>query len=256
MATARGFLGAGDLYIARFNPATGVFGSYAGPYEVTRFEIQPNVEVREMTSRGRSTYGQVIESVSIPQPADFALTMPEINKESLLLALMGEEAAINQGAGTWADVTVVVPQKGEWIDLGQQNVTAAGFSLRNANGTVTYVLGTDFEINYRMGWLRVLPASVIANGASLRVTGAFGAVGGTRIRGAVQSQIRARLRLDGINFVDQAPVMVDVFEAVIAADSAFDFLSDEFAELSLSGRLKTPVGRTEPFEVQLLNPAG
>jgi hypothetical protein len=48
---------------------------------------------------------------------------------------------------------------------------------------------------------------------------------------------------------------VDVFEAVISADSAFDFLSDDFATISLPGRLKTPAGKTEPFTVQLLNAA-
>ena len=44
-------------------------------------------------------------------------------------------------------------------------------------------------------------------------------------------------------------------EAVIAADSAFDFLQDDFATLSLPGRLKTPAGRQEPFTVTLLDAA-
>ena len=33
--SARGFLGAGDLYIARYNPATGGFDAFKGPYEAT-----------------------------------------------------------------------------------------------------------------------------------------------------------------------------------------------------------------------------
>lgn len=252
---SRGFLGAGDLYISRYNPATGTFDGFTGPFEATKFEIKPNVELKELASRGRNTYGQVIETVALPQPADFTLELPEVNKESLSIALLGTEAAINQGSGSWADTPVVVTKKGEWIDLGKQNVAEAGFAVENSGGTVTYVKGTDYEINYRLGWLKILEGSAIANGATVNVTGTYGAVGGTLIRGAVNSQIRAKFRLDGVNFADQLPVIVDVFEAVISADSAFDFLSDDFATISLPGRLKTPTGKTEPFTVQLLNAA-
>lgn len=252
---ARGFLGAGDLYIARFNETTQAFGGFTGPFEASSFEIQPNVELLEMQSRGRDTYGQVIESVPLPQPSDFTLVLSEVNRQALTMALMGAESTINQASGTWTAASITIGQKGEWFDLGSQNVAAAGFSLTNVGATVTYVLGTDYEINYRMGWIKVLPGSVIAHGASLRVTGTFGAVGGTLIRGAVSNQVRARFRLDGVNFVDKSPVEVDVHEAVLSPESAFDFLSNEFASITLTGRLKTPVGRNEPFTVKLLNPA-
>lgn len=253
--SARGFLGAGDLYIDRYDPATASFKGFEGPFEATKFEIKPNVELKELPSRGRSSYGQVIESVALPQPVDFTVELPEVNKQSLAIALLGEESAINQGAGAWADEPIVVVAKGVWLDLGKKNVVAAGFAVKNAAGTVTYVMGTDYEINYRMGWLRILPGSAIAANDVVEVTGSYNAVDGTKIRGAVQSQIRARFRLDGVNFADQLPVIVDVFEAVISADSAFDFLSNDFATISLPGRLKTPVGKTEPFEVQLLSAA-
>jgi len=252
---SRGFLGAGDLYISRYNPATGTFDGFTGPFEATKFEIKPNVELKELASRGRSTYGQVIESVALPQPADFTLELPEVNKESLAIALLGSEAAINQGGGSWTDTPVVIAKKGEWVDLGKQNVTEAGFAVESQDGLTTYVLGTDYEINYRMGWIKFHTTSALADGATVNVTGAYGSVGGTLIRGAVNSQIRAKFRLDGVNFADQLPVIVDVFEAVISADSAFDFLSADFATISLPGRLKTPVGKTEPFTVQLLNVA-
>lgn len=252
---SRGFLGAGDLYIARFNPAINAFDGFTGPFEATKFEIKPNVELKEMASRGRSTYGQVIESVALPQPAEFTLELPEVNKESLAIALLGTESAINQGGGTWTAAEVEIPRKGEWVDLGKQNITALGFSVAPASGGAAYVLGTDYEVNYRMGWIRFMTTSALVNGATVEVTGTYGAVGGTLIRGATNSQIRAKFRLDGVNFADQLPVIVDVFEAVISADSAFDFLSNDFASISLPGRLKTPIGKQEPFTVQLLNAA-
>lgn len=252
---ARGFLGAGDLYISRYNPATGTFEGFKGPYEATKFEIKPNVELKELSSKGRTTYGQVIESVALPQPAEFTLEMPEVNKQSLSLALLGTETSVNQGSGTWTDTPVVVTNKDVWLDLGKMNVAEAGFTVENAGGTTTYVKGTDYEINYKMGWLKILPGSAIAQGATVNVSGTYAAVSGTSIAGATQSQIRAQFRLHGVNFADGLPVIVDVWEGIIAADAAFDFLSDDFATLSLPGRLKTPAGKSEPFVVQLLDAA-
>jgi hypothetical protein len=252
---ARGFLGAGDLYISRYNPTTAAFEGFKGPYEATKFEIKPNVELKELSSKGRSTYGQVIESVALPQPAEFTLEMPEVNKQSLSLALLGTESAVNQGSGTWTDAPVVVTAKDIWLDLGKMNVAEAGFTVKDETGATTYVKGTDYDINYKMGWLKILPGSAIVAAATVEVSGTYAAVTGTSIAGATQSQIRAQFRLHGMNFADGLPVLVDVWEAVIAADAAFDFLSDDFATLSLPGRLKTPAGKSEPFVVKLLDAA-
>jgi hypothetical protein len=251
---SRGFLGAGDLYIARYNPALGNFEAYRGPYEATKLEIKPNVELRELSSRGRVTYGQVIESVPLAQPADFTVDLPEVNRESLTIALLGTASTINVGAGTVTDEVVLAKLDG-WVQLSRQNLNTAGFVLTNSGNTTTYVLNTDYEVNYRLGMLRVKSGRGITEDQSLRVDFANSAITGTRIRGATNTQIRAKFLLDGVNFADQLPVRVEIFEAVIAADSAFDFLSNDFATISLPGRLKTPAGRTEPFEVQLLDNA-
>ena len=250
---ARGFLGAGDLYIARYNPVTTAFDYWVGPLEGTKFEVKPNTEIKELSSRGRSTYGQVIESVPLNQPSDFTLEMPEVNKNTLLLALMGTESAIAQTAGTITAQELTVTSKDAWLNIGKQNITA--LTVKNEGGTVTYVAGTDYLLNKRLGWVKILTGSVIAKDAKLTLDGAYGAVDGTLIKGATQSQIRAKFRLDGVNQADRLPCIVDVHEAIIAADSAFDFLAADFATLTLSGRLKTPVGKDEPFTVQMLNAA-
>lgn len=253
--SARGFLGAGDLYISRYNPTTAAFEGFKGPYEATKFEIKPNSDLKEMSSRGRTTYGQVIESVALSKPADFTLEMPEVNKQSLALALLGTETAVNQGSGTWTDTPIVVTAKDIWLDMGKLNVAEAGFLVKNAAGSTTYVKGTDYDVNYKMGWLKILPGSAILAADTVEVTGTYAAVAGTAIAGATNSQIRAQFRLHGVNFADGLPVLVDVWEAVISASSAFDFLANDFASIKLPGRLKTPTGKTEPFVVKLLDTA-
>lgn len=248
--SARGFLGAGDLYIARYNATLGAFEDFDGPFEATKFEVKPNSDLKEMSSRGRATYGQVIESVPLPKPSDFSVTLAEVNKDSLALALFGTAATLNQGSGTITDEAITA-KLGKWVQLSKENFATAGFVVENAAGTVTYVLDTDYEVNYRLGMIRALTGGAIADAASINVSATYNAISGTSISGSTQNQLRAKFKLDGVNFADQLPVIVNVWEAILTPDSAFDFLQNDFAEIALKGRLKTPAGKTEPFKVDL-----
>jgi len=251
--SARGFLGACDLYIARYDSNTAAFLEFAGPYEASKFEIKPNTDLKEMSSRGRSTYGQVIESVPLPQPSDFTVTLSEVNKESLAMALFGTTSSLTQGSGTISNeaIAVTAAKVDKWLQLSKENFATAGFVVTDVAGTTTYVLGDDYEVNYRLGMIKVLSTGAIPSVTTLHVDGSYNAISGTTIAGATQSQVRAKFKLDGVNFADQLPVIVDVWEGVMTPNSAFDFLSSDFAEIELTGRLKTPVGKTEPFVVNL-----
>lgn len=248
--SARGFLGAGDLYARVYNSTTGQFDQWTGPYEATKFEIKPNSELKEMSSRGRSTYGQTIESVPLPKPSDLAVTFAEVNKDSIAMALFGTASVINQGSGTVTDEAVTATL-GKWVQMAHQNIAEAGVVVTNSGATVTYVKGTDYEVNYRLGLIRAISGGAITDQASLKVDYTYNAITGTKIAGATQTQVRAQFKLDGINFADQLPVVVEVYEAVLTPDSAFDFLQNDFAEIQLKGRLKTPAGKTEPFQVEM-----
>ncbi|MEP6587139.1 MAG: hypothetical protein ABJA84_00075 [Polaromonas sp.] len=244
---ARGFLGAGDIYIERI--VAGVPQGLAGPYYANKFEIKPNVETKDLISKGRNNYGQTLESVVLQQPADFSLELNEVNKESIALALLGTATATAQVAGTLADQAVVI-KKDRWVSVTKENLGEA-ITVKNTAGTLTYVEGTDYALNRPLGLIKVLPASAIADAASLNVSGGYAAISSTVISGATNSDVRARIVFDGINQADGLPVIVRVHEAVIAADSAFDFLADDFNTVNLPGKLKTPTGKSEPFTVEL-----
>lgn len=248
--SARGFLGAGDLYIARY--VNGAFESWKGPFECTKFEIKPNIELKEMTSKGKSTYGQVIESVALQQPADFTVDLAEVNKDSLAIALLGTTSALTQTAGTLADSPVTV-KLDAWVDIGKAALNATGVTVKNEAGTTTYVEGEDYLLNRDLGWIKALVGGDITDAAVVEVSGGYAAISGTTIDGASTADLRARFKLDGKNQVDQSPVIVTVHEVVVAADAAFDFLADDFNTVSMPGRMKTPAGFTSPFTVHLRN---
>lgn len=244
--SARGFLGSGDLYIERF--VAGVSQGLKGPYEASKFEIKPNVEKKELVSRGRETRGQVIESVSVQQPADFTVELPEVNKESLTIALLGTVADRTQTGGSLTAVDVVA-KLDVWVELSKQSLTGNP-TLTNTGATVTYVLGTDYVVNKQLGMVKCLSTGAIVADAPLKFTSTYGPITGSKISGGTNTDIRARFILDGKNAADGLPCIVTVHEGVIAADSAFDFLSDDFATVSMPGTMKTPTGKTEPFTVE------
>jgi hypothetical protein len=244
---ARGFLGAGDLYLAR--QVGGVWQEYSGPYECSKLEIKPNVELKEQVSKGRTSYGQVIETVAIAQPSDLSVDLTEVNRETLAVALLGTTAALSQSAGTLVD-EVIIAKLDKWVPLSKAALTGAT-SVRHISNTPVYTEGVDFIVNKQLGWIKALTGGAITEGQSVEVGTTYAAITGTEIKGSTQTQLRVRFKLDGKNFADDLPCIVTVHEAVIAADAAFDFLSDDFATVTMPGRMKTPAGFTEPFTVHL-----
>ena len=248
---ARSSLGAGDIYINRM--VDGVKQGMVGPIKANKLEIQPQVDTKQSTSKGRNDYGQVLESVNLAQPTEFSMELKEVTGDILVMAFLGTSAAMTQTSGSLADFDVTVTRKGSWLPLGKKNMEAL-VSVENAGGTVTYVEGVDYELNRPLGWIRILPESAIVAGAHVLVTGGYDASTGTLISGSTRTEVRAEIVFDGINQADGSQCTVEIFEAVLSADSAFDFLADDFSNVSLTGNLKTPVGKTSPYEVLVQNP--
>lgn len=244
---ARGFLGAGDVYINRFEG--GVKTGMEGPYYANKFEIKPKVKKLELSSKGKADYGQLLESVSIQEPAEFSVELNEVNKESMTIALLGSQAAATQTAGSLT-AEAVVAKLDKWVPLTKGGLTGAQ-TVTNTGATVTYALGVDYLINAQMGWIKCITGGAITADLALKVTSTYRAFTGTKISGATKTDIRAEIVFDGINQADGLPVIVTIREAVIAADAAFDFLADNFNTVNLPGSMKTPTGAAEPFTVEL-----
>ena len=245
---ARGFLGAGDVYINLL--VNNVKQGMKGPYYANKFEIKPNVDKKELTSKGRNDYGQVLESVPLQKPAEFTLELNEVNKESMVIALLGTTAQRTQTSGTLTAEDIVA-KLGTWVPLSKQGFTAAALTVTNSTASTTYVEGTDYVVNRQLGWVKPLESGAITADEALKVSGAYGAISGTIISGATKTDIRAEIVFDGINQADGLPCIVTVREAIIAADAAFDFLADDFNTVNLPGTMKTPTGSAEPFTVEL-----
>jgi hypothetical protein len=246
--TARGYLFEGSLYMARY--ISGVLQPLQGPLEGTVFGIQPNVTQKEMVSKGRGTTGQVLESVGIQQPADFTVTLVEGTPEVLALGLMGSVAALTQASGSLTAESITVAGLDVWYPLSKANLTSAAATVTNTGATTTYVENTDYILNREMGMIKPLSTGAIVAGALL-VSAAYSATTGSLISGANTADLRVKFVLDGRNLVDGNDCIVTVDEAIISPSAAIEFLSGNFIEVPLKGRMKTQLGKTSPFTVEV-----
>ena len=243
-----GMLFSGDVYVDRL----AADGSPQGRVLVGtgKLEVKPNAEQKDLISKGRDSYGQVIASVALPQPADFSIEFSEMDENALTMALMGTQAAHSVSAGTVTDEAVTA-RVGKWVDLVQANVSSV--VVTDSTGATTYTEGTDYEVNARLGMIRVLSGGAINDGDSLLVDYSYGAESGVKITGITEPIIKLAILMDGRNLVNGRDCRVEVWEAQVTADAAIDFLSSDFLTASLKGRMITPSGKSGPIDVTYLD---
>lgn len=242
-----GLLCAGDVYFDRKDDA-GISQGIVYLFDAKKFAINEPVENKVRESRGRDDFGQAKDTVYVKKPATLAIEGDEVNSTVLGLALMGDVAALSQGSGTVTAATYGLKQD-VYKQLPHVNIDATGVVLTNAGASVTYVEGTDYIINRRMGWMMALTSGAAA--ADCKLSYAYSAITGSTVTGGSKPTIRGRVILDGINLADQKLVIVDVDEARLAPTSELDFGSGEFIKVALSGLLKTLPGKAGPYTVKL-----
>ena len=250
MSTARAVLGAGLVSLDLWDPDAQVWSGFDAPVDADKFEIKPNFEEKTSTSKSHLDYGQARASVILPAPTEITIEIAAANAKAFAMQFQGAILALNQGAATVVDENIAAAVIGE-NKLANRNINAAGFVVTNSAATVTYVLGTDYDVNYAQGILIVKAGGAISAGAALKVDYAAAAVTGSRILGGRNPQVRCRARFVGKNMVDGSALEVDVHEAVLGASNAFDFLASDFVAIQLSGKIVTPVGKTEGYEVRV-----
>lgn len=254
MSGVRGLIFAGDIYMEPFL-SDGSLGAMIGPFEGGKFAMKPNSEQMDMISNGRDTFGQIVETVGVPGASDLDVTFNEHSPEIMALGLMGTVIALTQTAGSWTagNEPPVLAKLDKWVGLPKAALGSA-IVVKDSGGTTTFVEGTDYLLNRALGRVKAITGGAITDDQPLKLTGPYDAFGGSTILGMQQANLRVRFTLDGINYLDRAPCIVTVWEAVLASSEPLDFYSRKYATVSLKGRMKTPAGMTFPYKVDLRQP--
>lgn len=239
------FLGGGDLYIDRLTDAGVSQGAKLGG-NCTQFALIPESEIKEQTGKGRDNYGQVIASATLPGKTSIKLTLNQLDAENLAIAFLGSVTAASQASGTLSAAEVTAIQD-RWVEIGKEQLS--NVVVQDSTDTTTYVLGTDYELNARLGLIKVLSTGSIGNGDTLHISASYAEVNYQKITGADSPIIRTRLMLDGKNYVNGRNCKVVVKDARLKPTTEVDFLSDDFLPLELEGVCEIPDGESTPFDI-------
>ena len=251
--TARAVLAGGLVSLNMWNTVTQAYNGFGDPLDSDKFEIKPNFEEKVSESRSHLDYGQARASVVLPKPTELTIELAAATADALAMQFQGLVQALSQASGTFAAVDFTVTALDQWLPLGKRNISDTGLLLTNAAATTTYELGVHYEVNWLRGEVRFKSgaAGAPAAAAVLKLTGSYGAVDGKKILGGRVTQVRCQARLDGRNMVDGSPIEVDVHECVLGSNNGFDFLGSDYSAITLSGKIVTPPGKTEGYEVRL-----
>lgn len=249
-----GFLGAGTLYIDRQDAS----GNSTGLLKVgnaTKLSITPSGEIKERKSMQKETYGQVLDSVSIPNSQKISVVIDELDMDNLALALLGDNAVLTDAGGSIQGEEVVTIAD-RYVQMDHKNITTGTVVVWTGTGTTapasgdtTYVSDTDYEVT-SSGLLKAISTGSIASGATVKVSYTALAISGEKVTGATNTRIKAKLVLDGKNYTDSKNVLLTAWEATLQPTSEVNFISNDFESITLEGTLNTPTGYTEPYQIE------
>lgn len=237
-----GFVGAGTLFTNLFL-SDGTRSGWLPMGNTTAFTISPQGKTIQRKSTGNTDYGQVLDTVALPEPTKLTIATDELNISNLALALQGLVVAIPSSAGTGSDTFTVA--KGDMVALSHQNVSAVT--------STGHTIDVDFRVYPATGLVEILTAGNISDGDSVTFAYSYGGASGYKIQGSRSASITAELRLEGTNLADGKSIAALVDKAILQSKKEVAFISsDKFVELQLEGSMVTLPGKTHPYEVVMV----
>lgn len=241
--TQQGMILGGDLY---FDFLTGAGASTGFELVGNATKLIPKVTTETIDAKlnGKYTLGQTGKAYTRITDATISFAMNIYDPKIVAAYFMGSVVDITAASGTYtASITGIL---NKWVFIGDTDLTSC--VVKDETDATTYTVNDEYEVNLVLGMIRVIDEAL--DGDVLHITGNKAAKTGVKITGATQPIIRAGLLLDGKNYVEGTDLKIRVWEAQLTADGDFDVLAQGgFPELSFTGKMVTPFGKTWPFEI-------
>jgi len=242
------FIGAADAYVDVLTDE-GVRTGLELKGNCTNFTPKPDSERLEQTANGRSNYGQVLASVTIPKPMTAKITFNQLDQALFAAAFFGTNSEFTQAAGSISTAIVVTSIPDRWVEIGKLMVS--NLVVKNEAEDATYDVANHFLINERLGMIKAISGASggIADGAVLHITaGDFAEIAGTQMNAMTKSNVRIRVKMDGKNFADGRNFITDVYQMRLSPTSEFSYVGTQFVDVTFEGSLETPTGFDEPMK--------
>ena len=124
----------------------------------------------------------------------------------------------------------------------------ANLSAGDNSGGTAYTIGTDYEIDDKLGLVRP-----IATGGLTQINAfasySHGAVTGERIEVGSDITTRARLVLRGVNDADGSPMEWEAYRAVLTPSGALNLMASEPMQAEFALKFETPDNQDHPVRI-------
>jgi len=240
-----GLIAAGDLYMD-FLDSDGNSTGFQLAGNCKQFAPKVETDVKENKLNGRDTFGLTAESFTRITGSSLSMTFNRYDPNILAAAFMG--SAVDQAAAAGSYTATITAIADRWVETGETGLDTC--VVKDETDTTTYTVNTDYEVNTRTGMIKVLSTGTIGDGDTLHISGDTLAKTGSKITAGTRSVVNVALRLDGKNLATGGNVLVTVWQAQLRSETEFDFMGEDFPEVTLTGTLITPTGKTWPFHIQ------
>ena len=254
----------GDIRMWLIDPATSaltpvvadaadIYGNIPIEASASVFGYEAGEQVNVLSKR-RDRYNQAIYSEQQPGQSTLSLTLVAVPPAILASVFYGAAADITVTGTALTGIAVTFSASALSQPLGHTYIAASPAPVvTNVGGSTTYVAGTDYVIDRRLGRIRRLPGGSIPATGEVRVACTTTTFTLVRIRGGVQPQRNFRLEGDFKNRPDQGDMRLTVWDAALSTDGEVDLFAAEPITITLTGPLITPEDKTEPYIVELIN---
>ncbi len=253
-AKTRAFIG--TLYMA---PLDGDKNRTAGFMRVGNcypFTMQVETEQKVNTSRMRESAGQNLDVRNILSAISGSLILRQWLAKTLAWALSGEEVEMTGEGGTVAvasGTTLTAPAAGEWEPLGQANVSAVVIQEDTDIDPVTYVEGTDYEVNAALGLWTIIEGGAIAAESSVRYGYTYAAEAGYKVEIGTKTMIRVAILIDGEDEFTGEAISAEFDSVVLASGTEINLISEpdtEYEEMEFTTTFETLPGNSSPGRIK------
>jgi hypothetical protein len=234
------FMGEGDLYLRPF-----AGGRLRRVGNCPQMQVEITEEVKELESFRPG--GGLYNSVRRVKKAMLKLTLDDWTQENMALALYGDAQSVPSGSVTDESHTA-------WLDgvVRLAQAPSAITTVTNATGDVTYVEGTDYEIE--AGGLLIPEDSTIPDGSEILVDYSHGAA--DVLEALTNSGQEMTIYLSGKNLAEGSAVnLVDVYRVRFGPTKNLALLGPDYAKIELEGDMikddsKTGAGISQFMRIQ------
>ena len=231
-----------------------IFGNI--PLEVSgavfSYEAGDLVEVK---TKRRDRYNQTIHSEQQPGTPGMSVSLVAVPAALMARVFYGEAAEITVTGASVTDESVTFSASELTQQLDHTYLASSPAPVvTNSAGSTTYVAGTDYAINTRLGRIRRISTGAIGATDTVLVDYTYQTFSLLRIRGGVAPQQSFYIIGDLKNRPDSSDLMATIYQANLSTDGDVDLFSSEPITVTLTGEPDHPEDKTEPYVVDIITP--